>query len=113
MRKSVWTTVIALTLVLGYMGVSMAEEGNARKGKYLYRKVYTTCSERGEADSPKPKINPDAKTQEQWKRVFESKNFEEFGCRQEWSALSEQDLNDIFTYLHEHAADSPTPAKCN
>ena len=55
---------------------------------------------------------PDTKTQAQWTRVFEKKDFDQFGCQEEWSALSEGDLSDIYAYLHDHAADSPTPAKC-
>ena len=51
-------------------------------------------------------------TQAQWTRLFEKKDFEDFGCKPEWEALSEKDLTDIYTYLHDHAADSPTPAKC-
>ena len=30
-----------------------------------------------------------------------------------WESLSEQDLLDMFTYLHDHAYDSPSPAKCS
>jgi hypothetical protein len=60
----------------------------------------------------KPPISPDAKTQAQWTRTFEKKDFADFGCQPEWEALSEKDITDIYTYLHDHAADSPTPAKC-
>jgi hypothetical protein len=88
------------------------EKGNKRKGKYIYRKVYKACYQRGEVDSAKPPINPDAKTQAEWTQVFEKKNFDEFGCKPEWSNLSDSDLGNIFAYLHDHAADSPTPLKC-
>jgi hypothetical protein len=37
---------------------------------------------------------------------------DEFGCKEEWSQLSDTELMDIYAYLHAHAADSPTPAKC-
>ncbi len=94
-------------------GVTVAmEKGNDRKGKYTYRKVYKACMERGEVDSDKPPISPDAKTQAQWTRTFEKKDFADFGCQPEWDAMSEADLADIYAYLHDHAADSPTPAKC-
>ena len=105
--------VTAVLFFFSSVGVSVAlEMGNKRKGKYTYRKVYKACMQRGEVDSPKPPISPDAKTQAQWTRMFEKKDFEDFGCKQEWDALSQKDLTDIYTYLHEHAADSPTPAKC-
>ena len=113
MGKKVILTLMAVVFVFTSVGISMAaEKGNKRKGKYTYRKVYKACHERGEVDSAKPIMNPDAKTQAQWKSVFEKKDFEEFGCKEEWDKLSEKDLLDIFTYLHAHAADSPTPAKC-
>jgi hypothetical protein len=104
------TTMIFL---LSTVAISFAlEMGNDRKGKYTYRKVYKACNERGAVESPKPPISPDAKTQAQWTRTFEKKDFDDFGCKEEWGALSDTDLTDIYTYLHDHAADSPTPAKC-
>jgi hypothetical protein len=63
-------------------------------------------------ESPKPLISPDVKTQAQWKRIFDKKKFKEFGCEEEWAKLDEKQLTNIFTYLHAHAADSPSPAKC-
>lgn len=96
-----------------FIGNALAmEPGNKRKGKYTYRKVYKTCHQRGGVDSPKPVFNPDAKTQAQWESLFDNRQFDEFGCQEEWSQLNKQGLNDIFTYLHAHAADSPTPLKC-
>jgi hypothetical protein len=112
MIRKIFMTMVTLAFVLGSLGLSFADEGNGRKGKYTYRKVYKACNERGEAASAKPPISPDEKTQAQWKRIFDKKDFEDFGCKQEWDALSENDLLDIFTYLYEHAADSPSPAKC-
>lgn len=113
MFKKVLFIVTALIFLFSAVGVTFAlEKGNKRKGKYTYRKVYKACMERGEVDSPKPPISPDAKTQAQWTRTFEKKDFEDFACQPEWDALSETDLADIYTYLHDHAADSPTPAKC-
>ena len=104
---------LAIVFLLGTVGTAFAEpEGNKRKGKYTYRKVYKACMERGEVESPKPLVNPDAKTQAQWTRVFEDKDFVDFKCQEEWAALSDEELADIYAYLHSGAADSPTPAKC-
>lgn len=112
LRKGVFT-LTALLFLFSATGVAFAmEQGNKRKGKYTYRKVYKACMERGEVDSPKPTVNPDAKTQAQWTRVFDKKDFADFGCSQEWNALSEKELMDIYAYLYNYAADSPTPAKC-
>jgi len=111
-RKAIFL-ITATLFLFSSVGVALAlEKGNKRKGKYTYRKVYKACMQRGEVDSPKPPISPDAKTQAQWTRLFEKKDFEDFGCEPEWGALSQKDLADIYTYLHDHAADSPTPAKC-
>jgi hypothetical protein len=105
--------VVALMLGLVFIGPAAAlEKGNPRKGKYTYRKVYSTCMARGAVESPKPTVNPDAKTRAQWDKVFANKDFAQFGCDQEWAALPDEDLNDIYSYLWEFAADSPTPAKC-
>lgn len=111
--KKTLTTVIAIVLAVSFAGSALAiERGNKRKGKYTYRKVYKACFKRGEVDSQKPPLSPDTKTQAQWTRVFEKQDFEQFGCKQEWSQLGDEELRDIYTYLHDHAADSPTPAKC-
>ena len=109
------TIIGALTLLLTFslIGVVMgADKGNSRKGKYTYRKVYKSCFERGAVESQKPTLSPDTKTQAQWTRVFDKKDFEQFGCQEEWSALTDNELGDIYAYLHDHAADSPSPAKC-
>lgn len=113
MFKKAIITLSAIIFLITSAGLALAlEKGNERKGKYAYRKVYKQCMERGEVDSAKPPISPDAKTQAQWTRVFEKKNFEAFGCKAEWDGLNEKDLGDIYAYLHDHAADSPSPAKC-
>ena len=111
--KKIILTVTALIFMFTSAGLVLAgDKGNKRKGKYTYRKVYKACQARGEVDAPKPIVNPDAKTQAQWTRTFEKKDFALFKCKQEWDALSEKDLLDIYTYLYSFAADSPTPAKC-
>lgn len=113
MKKKVVSIVLAVLLSICFVGTGLAmEQGNKRKGKYTYRKIYKACMARGEVDSPKPTLNPDAHTQAEWEKIFESKTFDEFGCKEEWSAVSDTDLVDIYTYLYSHASDSPTPAKC-
>jgi len=113
MTKKTLISLCTLLLALTFVCVAVADEpGNKRKGKYTYRKVYKACFERGAADSRTPPISPSDKTMDQWARVFDGKDFSQFGCTQEWSALSEAELLDIYSYLHAHGADSPTPAKC-
>lgn len=111
--KKMMISVLTLFLTFGFISAALAlDKGNNRKGKYTYRKIYKACHERGAVDSKKPVLSPDTKTQAQWTRVFENKDFDQFGCQEEWTALSTEDLADIYAYLHDHAADSPTPAKC-
>ena len=113
MIKKILFVLTVFVFVFTTAGLSLAiEKGNKRKGKYTYRKVYKACFERGEVDSKTPPISPADKTMEEWTALFESKDFKQFGCQEEWSQLSDQSVTDIYTYMHDHAADSPTPAKC-
>ena len=110
--KRIMIAALAIVLTVGFIGAAMASgNGNERKGKYTYRNVYKACHERGAVDSARPLLSPDTKTQSQWDRVFESKDFDQFSCQQEWSTLSQDDLKDIHAYLHAHAADSPSPRR--
>ncbi len=113
MRKLILIIVAALFAIVSVAPAFAFEKGNERKGKYTYRKVYQACNDRGAIESAKPAVNPDDKTQSQWTRIFEKSDFAgTFGCEEEWKALSQDDLADIYAYLHDHAADSPSPAKC-
>ena len=115
MIKKTTLATFSLFILLGFVFTTLGfseETGNARKGKYTYRKIYEKCMERGEVKEAKPPISPDAKTQDQWKRVFDKKDFAEFGCKDEWDKLTAEELQNIFSYMHDHAADSPSPAKC-
>ena len=114
MFKKVFFALLTLIISIGFADFSLAAEaGNKRKGKYTYRKVYESCLNRGAVETAKPKMNPDAHTQAEWTKIFKDKKFTEFGCEEEWSKLSDEQLRDIFSYLHDHASDSGTPAKCN
>ena len=113
MIKKVFLTLMAFVFVLGTAGASLAlDKGNKRKGKYTYRKVYNACYERGAIESKTPTLSPADKTQAEWNAVFESKDFGQFNCQEEWEKLSDKDVTDIYTYMHDHAFDSPSPAKC-
>ncbi len=113
MIKKILLVLTVSVFVLSTVGLGLAlEKGNKRKGKYSYRKVYKACYERGAVDSQTPPISPADKTMAEWTTIFESKDFKQFGCKEEWSQLSDEAMTDIYTYMHDHAADSPTPAKC-
>ena len=112
LKKWFITATVLLTALTFVAPLAAMETGNKRKGKYTYRKVYKACHERGAVASAKPALNPDAKTQAEWTAIFDNRDFAEFGCEEEFQALPQDDLADIYTYLHAHAADSPTPLKC-
>ena len=101
------STTIFTVLILALAAVSLAfAEGNARKGKYLYRQKCRTCHGASASD-----LSPNSKTQADWKKVFAK--WEGVKCAKEWKGLSAEERGDIFAYLHDYAKDSPSPAKCN
>ena len=112
MRKFLIMISVLLIALIATSSIAANNFGNKRKGKYLYRKVYKTCMDRGEMKSPKPILDPDSKKMAEWTQVFSEKKFDEFKCTKEWSNLTDTDAKDIYTYLYSFAADSPTPAKC-
>ena len=113
MIRKLIVTALAIFFVFSAVGMSFAlDKGNKRKGKYTYRKVYKACFERGAVESKTPPISPADKTQAEWEAVFTDKDFTQFGCEDEWNNLDDTQATDIYTYLYEHAFDSPTPAKC-
>jgi hypothetical protein len=113
MIRKLIVIAMAVLFVFSTIGIGFAlDKGNKRKGKYTYRKVYKACFERGEVESKTPPISPADKTQAEWDTLFTGKDFAQFGCEDEWSGLNDTQVTDIYTYLYEHASDSPTPAKC-
>ncbi len=100
-------------MILGFFATGViAKKGNPRKGKYLFRTKCRVCHKPGVTgdDAGKP-LDPMSKTQSQWKRFFEKNKHKK---RPEiWEKFKPEELNDIYTYLYEHAYDSPQPAKCH
>ncbi|BDQ34551.1 c-type cytochrome [Pseudodesulfovibrio portus] len=102
-------TVAVATALITIFAVSMAFAmggGNARKGKFLYRKNCRSCHNGTDA----PDLSPADRTQAQWTATFADTG--KIKCSGDWT-VNEKDLNDIFTYLHDFAKDSPSPAKCS
>lgn len=109
MKKSI-STLITLTALFSILAFNAwAQEGNARKGKHIFRSTCRECHKEGATATP---LSPDSKTQAQWERTFKPENYQALTCKDEWAKASEEDLKDMFTYLYEHAYDSPSPAKC-
>ena len=108
MSKKIVAFFIVVVFVLVSIGMVMAEgKGNARKGKYLFRKNCRTCHIEG---GPAKALSPIDKTQAQWDEVFNG--IDQLPCKQEWAKLSAKDRADVYSHLWGHAFDSPSPAKC-
>jgi mono/diheme cytochrome c family protein len=110
-KKLFWTGVCVVALVGSLFGAALAgseftNDGNGRKGKYLYRKNCRTCHDGGSA----AELSPNTKTQAQWQQTFNT--YEQLECAGEWQNMDQDDLTDIFTYLYDHAYDSAQPATC-
>jgi cytochrome c553 len=108
MFRKIGATLVVMVFLLVSIGiVTAADKGNARKGKYLFRKNCRACH--CEDGTAKP-LSPIDKTQAQWDEVF--KNIDKLACSKEWDKLSDKDRLDMYAHLWGHAFDSPSPAKC-
>lgn len=107
MKTAARLTVIFTVIALGFTSAWSLEVGNPRKGKFLFKKSCKSCH----VDAAEGgKLAPLDKTQAQWKRFFDrDKHSKNPGA---WSDLSPQEINDIYQYVHDHAADSPQPDTC-
>lgn len=108
MWKRIGALFIIFIMFFGSFGLSLAQEkGNARKGKFLFRKNCRTCHVAGGSAK---ELSPLSKTQAQWDEVF--KNIDQLKCKDQWAKLSEKDKLDMYAQLWGHAFDSPSPEKC-
>ena len=104
--------LVIMAIIMAFLSVSIGvvmagKKGNARKGKYLFRKTCRTCHLEGGSAK---ELSPVSKTQAEWQKVFD--NVDQLKCKDEWAKLSEKDNLDIYAHLYGHAFDSPSPAKC-
>jgi len=98
--------VMILLIVAFAVSTAVAiEDGNPRKGKYLFKKNCKTCHTEGAEGG---EVTPLTKTMEQWDKYFQ-KNQHPGG---DWDNFSEQDLIDINQFLFDHAVDSDQPETC-
>ena len=108
MFRKIGAMLIVMVFLLATIGIVMASrKGNARKGKYLFRKNCRTCHMEGGSAKA---LSPIDKTQARWDEVF--KNIDKLACNKEWAKLSDKDRLDMYAHLWGHAFDSPSPAKC-
>ena len=106
-KKSLPVLLAVLFLLVSIGLVMAAGKGNARKGKYLYRKNCRTCHINGGSAG---ELSPVSKTQAEWDKVFAG--VDQLQCKEQWAQLSAKDRADIYAHLWGHASDSPMPAKC-
>jgi hypothetical protein len=111
-RKKLIAAILTALFIASTIGIALAADeftntGNDNKGKYLYRKNCRACHIAGGTAKD---LSPNSKTQAQWQRTFNT--YEKLACKDEWKKLAQGDLTDIYTYLYNHAYDSPQPATC-
>lgn len=110
--KKLFGAILTISLIVSFACIafgaasSFTNDGNERKGKYLYRKNCRACHD----GSGAVELSPNSKTMAQWERTFG--RYERLGCIEEWNKLKHDDLNNIYSYLYGHAYDSAQPATC-
>ena len=108
MVKRMGSILLVMVFLIASLGFALAGgKGNARKGKYLFRKNCRTCHVDG---GTAKELSPISKTQAEWEQVFAQCN--QLQCKDVWAKMSEKDVQDMYAHLHGHAYDSPSPAKC-
>ena len=109
--KKILGTILTISFVVSFVCIAFGagpftNDGNERRGKYMYKKSCRECHDGSEA----MELSPNSKTQAQWERTFGK--YERLDCIEEWNKLKHDDLNSIYTYLYSHAYDSEQPATC-
>ena len=105
-NKLVVLAVFVIFIIIAAGSALAGDKGNARKGKYLFRKHCRSCHVEG---GTAKEMSPIDHKQMEWEKIFADAAFP---CKADWPELSEKDQTDIYTHLYEHASDSPSPAKC-
>jgi len=110
MKRTLSIAAAVVALLALFAGLSLAADtlgGNARKGKYLYRKNCRSCHGVNASD-----LSPSSKTQAEWKKLYDG--MAALPCHDKWPTdMGAEDYKDIFSYLYDYAKDSPSPAKCS
>ena len=83
MVKKIIIMAITMAFLAVSIGVVMAgKKGNARKGKYLFRKTCRICHLEGGSAKD---LSPVSKTQAEWQKVFDG--IDALKCKAEWAKL--------------------------
>ena len=94
--------IVLLSILILMITSSAMAEGNARKGKYLFKKNCKLCHGK--------EMAPLTKTMAQWDNYFQKQAATHPG--EGVKSLSESDLKDVNQFLHDGASDAPSPMSC-
>jgi mono/diheme cytochrome c family protein len=102
--------LVVFFLVLSFSAAVSAEQkkGNQAKGRYYFRQTCKSCHSKGQ---PGGEITPMSKTMAQWKRYFDAEKHNK-GAELLTKVMPPEQINDVSTYVVEHAADSLQPETC-
>jgi mono/diheme cytochrome c family protein len=100
--------LLALATMLA-IPLAAQQAGSDAKGKYYYKKNCKTCHQDG---GGAPALTPLSHTQAQWKKIFEAGKHGKEGVPFSPKFVTPAQLQDIRTFLVNHASDSPQPETC-
>ena len=107
--KSVVVMLVVCIVVLAAFAATTTK-GNEGKGKFYYKQDCKTCHVKGASGG---ELTPLSKTQAQWKSFFaKGKHPGDNQPLVKVQGMDEEKLNDVYTFLYNHAADSPQPETC-
>ncbi len=99
--------MVGTPLAADFAGMTVDLEGNDSKGKFLYRTNCRVACHDGEHGDGKARSPMDL-MQSEWETI--AQNIAKIPCLDKWPAnFTEEDVNDVFSYLYGGASDSPTP----
>ena len=101
--KLILATATALITVFAVSMAFAMGGGNARKGKFLYRKNCRSCHGQTASD-----LSPASKTQAEWTAMFSDTS--KIKCSPDWT-VNEKDLNDIFSLSARLRQGLPVPGQ--
>ncbi len=106
MKRSKWVATF-MAFAAFTAAVAMAG-GSENKGKFNFKKTCKPCHTKGAKGG---EVTPLTKTQEQWQRYFKNGTHNK-GAEKLTTFMTPEQLNDVQTFLVNHAADSPQPETC-
>lgn len=109
MFKKAILVILALAFVATNVFAFDFNGGDSRKGKRLWKRYQLECAD---GAALKSKTGASTKTQAQWKDAF--MHPAKLPCNGKWKEgiKTDEDMQNVFRYLYDHAADSDQPETC-